>query len=251
MEQARSSCSAPGSIHPALAGELRLAARTLLDGGEVAASEACLKRVFEMLDQTSVESSLQGGGAVRLYTQGSLTLTEPPPDGADSYDSALASNYKKKQVYHYLPLGCFKAIPDTASMLVYEGQLPAGSGPEACGKMCETTVPGERGYQFFSVTGGAQCYCGHKMPPKEDMVEEEEEHCPPCAGNGNYTCGGARTQSVYQACEMPKTAWVSEGEYISGSQVTHLPGLPAMVSSNQLLPYMDICAIPGLPAMAR
>ena len=103
-------------------------------------------------------------------------------------------------------------------MMVYEGNIPHGAGPEACGSMCETTMPGERGYRLFAVVDGAQCHCGHKFPGLDAVLEEES--CLPCDGNANKTCGASMIQSVYQACKMPMSAWVSEGEYVGGLQTT-------------------------------
>lgn len=104
-------------------------------------------------------------------------------------------------------------------MLVYKGELrPEERGPTACGRMCETTRPDEQGYRFFGIVDGRQCHCGHKVPPAEDRREEVE--CRPCASETRDTCGAQRLQSVYQACLMPRSAWVSEGHYLGGAQIT-------------------------------
>merc|ERR1712205_266770 len=87
--------------------------------------------------------------------------------------------------------------------------------------MCETTVRGERGYRYFAIVGGThqgKCYCGHKNPMAEGRRDDAE--CQPCQVDREHGCGGAQLQSVYQACEMPLSAWVSEGDYVSGSQTS-------------------------------
>ena len=101
------------------------------------------------------------------------------------------------------PHACVRVSVDArSSMEADDNELPAG----------------ERGYQVFAVVDSSQCYCGHRHPPADHRRDDSE--CAVCESDRSHGCGAAQVQSVYQACAMPRSAWVSEGEYIGGLQTT-------------------------------
>lgn len=196
--------------------ELRNAARTLLDGGQVDISQKCLKRVLDDLERPRV-ASLQSSGGMSVHNQPSFGVVQEY-EPVDSFDTALSSSYIRPKSYHFTPLGCFHVVEGESSMLVYKEQMIRDRRPESCGRMCETTIPGERGYQLFAIVDGSQCYCGHQHPSAE--LRRDDAECAPCDADSRHSCGGTQVQSVYKACDMPLSAWVSEGEYVSGLQTT-------------------------------
>ncbi|EGS22352.1 uncharacterized protein CTHT_0018770 [Thermochaetoides thermophila DSM 1495] len=62
--------------------------------------------------------------------------------------------------------------------------------------LCATKTCYPAGYEVAASRAGKECFCGHKYPPKEDLVPDSQCNVG-CGGYDLHACGGAETFSVY------------------------------------------------------
>jgi len=93
-------------------------------------------------------------------------------------------------------IGCYKDSPDR--VLNEKDQQTDSNTPETCRTFC-------KGYKFFGVTYGSQCFCGNVRNKPETHKETTESDCQmPCKGDSKRMCGGSNWRmDVYQTDEGP------------------------------------------------
>lgn len=74
--------------------------------------------------------------------------------------------------------GCFSSWGD----LIYNATQKFNS----MGK-CATEICYDGGFNVAAMTGGSECYCGSKYPPKDTVVDDDKCNTP-CPGYGQEAC---------------------------------------------------------------
>lgn len=83
--------------------------------------------------------------------------------------------------------GCFKSSGKLKFMEIIEWNTIGSCGNDLCRA---------KGYEVGGTTGGNQCWCGHKYPPKDDLVDPK--NCDAgCTGYGEHACGGIDFWTIY------------------------------------------------------
>ncbi|KAH6847650.1 hypothetical protein B0I37DRAFT_354369 [Chaetomium sp. MPI-CAGE-AT-0009] len=83
--------------------------------------------------------------------------------------------------------GCFKSSGKLKFQKVIEWNTIGSCGNDLCRA---------EGFKVGGTTGGNQCWCGDKYPPKEDLVDAK--NCDVgCTGFGEHACGGIDFWTIY------------------------------------------------------
>lgn len=72
---------------------------------------------------------------------------------------------------------------------------------------CKAYCVDDRGYIFFGVEFGTECYCGDHREESSTRVEDSECDMP-CAGGESQTCGGASRINIYGSVDTPSHVWL-------------------------------------------
>ncbi|KAK0648619.1 hypothetical protein B0T16DRAFT_388812 [Cercophora newfieldiana] len=77
------------------------------------------------------------------------------------------------------------------------GELKFNSTPQFNDEgSCVKTICFQNGFEVAGTTGGNQCFCGHKYPPKKLVVDDKKCNIG-CAGYDLNACGGVGTWTIY------------------------------------------------------
>ncbi|XP_025423118.1 uncharacterized protein LOC112692604 isoform X2 [Sipha flava] len=118
------------------------------------------------------------------------------PNFVSSYttDSLITSNYVE---YGSFPipiyLGCYSEIPNDEGNRLLKGpaQPYSNNTPQRCSEICF-----KKGYLYFGVTYGSECWCGNQKPLKISKVEDANCNSP-CSGDSKQFCGGGWKMGIY------------------------------------------------------
>jgi len=112
-----------------------------------------------------------------------------------SYDSLYGSGsgwgFCEQEIGKYEFLGCFK---DNANRDMVDPVITQTNTLEFCGSRC-----GNKGYRFFGVQNGQDCWCGNSYNTNPDLhAKVPDSECnKPCTGNADQMCGQAGRNGIF------------------------------------------------------
>jgi len=92
----------------------------------------------------------------------------------------------------YKYLGCYSDLTNGLRALWEDNDLTQTMTVEACKQWCVD----DRGYRYFGVEWGVECYCGNRRDETSSLVADSECGMP-CTGNADQTCGDDQRLSLY------------------------------------------------------